>query len=112
MNKYFSILLILILMGCVSSRPVCRHTAVMCGLVFAEQYKEVKIAVGKVPTLAPDAAIPYKYHAQAKAKVNGEWKWVSYDQGNCYISFRDNFVPEDDYEIGFFISNVLLRGNR
>lgn len=51
----------------------CRHTALMAATIYAERGHETRIAEG------PGIRRPNILHAQAQARIGGEWAWLSVD---------------------------------
>ena len=62
----------------------CRHEAILTYLVFNEYY-ESEICWG--PSNIPDV-----YHAQSRAKIDGEWKWLKMSNGFAFTAHQDPFT--------------------
>jgi hypothetical protein len=108
--KILALFLCLLLFSCSHTSPICRHVAVMCGLVFAEKYPNVLIVTGPMYFSSfPETSLKTVYHAQAKVKIDNKWQWLSYSTNYnfCYISFQDNFTPQDEYTILDFTAGLL-----
>jgi len=97
MRKHYLIILITCIiiaglltlcMGCAVSWPVkCRHTAAMCKTVVEEQGFETRTVRGKTLTGT--------WHRQTQALIEGEWKWLSTNGVEVYVSSQDFwFEPE------------------
>ena len=66
---------------------VCRHEATYCLLVYGEHYP-ARVAVG------------YRggaYHAQAQAKIDGKWTWLTSSLGTVYPTKEDSTFKVDLY---------------
>jgi len=68
-------------------QPVCRHTAIACGLAASERYP-VRIARGRL-TLAR--------HAQAQAMVNGKWFFMRRLGRYCVFTPKSDRFRVDEY---------------
>jgi hypothetical protein len=68
-------------------QPVCRHTAIACGLAASERYP-VRIARGRL-TLAK--------HAQAQAMVNGKWYFLRRMGRYCVFTPKSDRFRVDEY---------------
>lgn len=103
MKKVIGLVFILVaFVGC--ARPVlfdplgnCRNRAAYCALEAAEKYETV-IATG--PTKAFPTTIS---HAQAKAKIDGKWQWLTMMGEYCYVSDQDQFIPLNEWKIVDYI---------
>lgn len=71
-----------------STKGVCRHRAVYCGLVMGEQY-QTRIITG--PTTLGR-------HAQAQACINGNWEWLEMDGYVVKIGNQEHQWLLDDYK--------------
>ena len=71
----------------------CRHSSIACGLMYREHYGEVRIARGKSKR---DANIP---HAQARVKVNGEWKYIQVRRDFLECRLGDRELTEEELAI-------------
>lgn len=78
------IIWILLMWGCASQGPVCRHNVVGDALFLGEHYDHVEIAVD--PTVAK--------HAQARYRVNDRWRW--------YCETVEGWTPEYFNPVLFF----------
>jgi hypothetical protein len=84
--------------GCATSfQGVCRHESLYAAAVVGESYL-VRIAVGK-----SDMGT----HAQAQAKINGQWEWLKVSWPNVAISTQDKFSP-NEYIYGENIAAALF----
>ena len=111
MNRYrrhclFLAMAIFTLSGCATTynaQPVCRHTAVFAALAYGEQFP-VRIARG------PHR--PGEYHAQAQAKIDGEWRWLN--TSRCWIlpGGRDDFEPETYFSLEEYLDRVVMLQKR
>ena len=95
-QKFQHIIIILVLSGCASvqsATPVCRHTSLMCALVYQEKGNQVKIDTGH-STIDKTAL-----HAQAKVNVAGEWQWIRFNGISCEAKDgnQEEFTPERSY---------------
>ena len=76
-------------------KPICGHWAIFCAKTYADKGYDVRIAVG------PGCKLP---HAQACAKINGEWEWLRYSWGKVRTTHKDNFTPKTyEYLDNFWI---------
>lgn len=99
MVKY--IIIIFLLISCSTIYPHnynlnCRNQALYCGLIASEQH-EVKIAFGPVK----DTTL--LWHAQAKVKINNDWRWLYMTGQYCYFGEQDNFIALNELSIEDFI---------
>lgn len=62
----------------------CRHEAILAYLVFQEYY-ETQICSGPSRFAGFD-------HAQARAKINGEWMWLTLIDGSIFTTSQDPFT--------------------
>lgn len=114
MIKITCFILILFMIFCTScasmnnEKAVCRHTSVMCGLVFSEKYKKVLISYGPM-TDWTGVQYDWLWHSQAKVLINNKWEWIQFsniDQ-SCFIGEKDMFVETDNITIEKFIKYVI-----
>jgi len=103
--KLVATLTLMSLVGC--AKPVlfdplgnCRNRAIYCAMEARENY-ETKVASGPVP------GYHGINHAQAKAKINGEWQWLTMMGANCYAAQKDNFEPLNDWKVDDFIHYIM-----
>ena len=76
--------------------PVCRHKAVLAAIT-AGEYFPVRIASGPNYTGGR--------HAQAEAKINGIWEWLSIGSNNLvYVSGQDNFNPDEYSSVDYYFA--------
>lgn len=89
-----AVLGLLIVMGCAPKhvRPVCRHKAVFCAMTWSDlEYVPVRIAVG--PSTIPEG----RSHAQAQARVGGEWRWLVVYDDVIALGDRDWWFEPERY---------------
>ncbi len=49
------------------------------------------------------AVIPSQWNAQAKTKIDGEWKWLEMDkEGKCYIGSQTQFNLLNEFSVSDF----------
>jgi len=78
-----------------------RDQALYCGKIAAE-HNETKI-------LFTPAVIPGQWNAQAKTKIDGEWKWLEMDkEGNCYIGSQTQFNLLNEFSVFDFERFIYL----
>ena len=97
MNKI--ILLLLLIVSCAPLKQSYvndpREQALYCGM-FAARYNESRIVF-------TPATLPSQWRAQAKTRINGEWKWLQMKKdGSCYISSQDWFEPLNEFSVSDF----------
>lgn len=84
--------LLLLLSGCMSIHPVCRHRAIYCAVTAAEQMP-VRIAVG-VTTKSG------MRHAQAQGFIDGRWRYLG-------VSITDIVIirlPESEFTVDEYVT--------
>jgi len=95
----------------VSCSPINKHylvdsrdQALYCGRIAAE-YNETKI-------LFTPAILPMQWNAQAKTKINGEWKWLQMNkEGHCYIGNQTQFNLLNETSVSDFERFIYLWDN-
>lgn len=97
------ILIIFLLIGC--AQPIfydplgnCRNRAIYCAVEAGEKYETVLVS-------GPTKQFRLN-HAQAKAKINGEWKWLYMKGEYCYIGKKEAFEPLNTWKLQDFLNHL------
>lgn len=80
-------------------KAMCRHKAMLTAITYGEKYP-VRIVAGKIKG-------QINYHAQAQAKIKGEWRWLEFGEyptiGSREYELEDPFF----YTVNMFFEQII-----